>query len=168
MSHHLDVPPPRQLNSRRAYIVSTALTIIACGLLGYTLFLLSQRGDREERRADTAVAGAEQACKQLEVLGYPCPADLAKLRGDPGAQGPAGPQGPPGRTGADGTPGSPGPQGIQGEQGPQGGTGPAGAEGPQGPAGPPGPTCPPGWHLGEYSPPFDQRTFLVCVLDEEP
>src|SRR5581483_11022131 len=106
------------------------------GLGGYAWAQANSAAHAQQHRADQASAAATQACDQLKALGYPCPFDTAKFRGEQGPEGAQGPQGPQGPAG---DPGAPGPQGVAGPQGPAGQKGDTGAAGAQGPAGPGGP-----------------------------
>lgn len=155
---------------RRASWFVVVLTIVAIGLLAYTVYLLSQRGDQEERRADQAVTTAVQLCQQVRDLGGVCVANPDELRGDPGPAGVPGPQGQPGSDGADGDPGPAGPAGPPGEaglQGPPGEQGPTGLQGPAGQAGPAGPQCPLGTHPETYTvlTTDGPKTMVGCVSD---
>lgn len=153
-----------------AAVVLAGLALVA---LGWMLNALTDRADAEQRRAETAVSGAEQLCQQVRQLGGACVVDPSTLRGDPGPEGPAGPPGIPGQDGEDGEDGSPGPVGPSGPAGPagkDGAAGPAGPAGEQGPAGPPGPACPPGTHAETVTVLTDSgpKTIVGCVQDPPP
>jgi hypothetical protein len=68
------------------------VTAVLFALSGWWAYAVTHRADVEERRADTAVSGAEQLCEQVRQLGGQCVVDPASLRGE---TGPRGPQGPP-------------------------------------------------------------------------
>lgn len=157
---------------RRRVNIVALLALLAAGLLlGYMVRAYTARVDSEQQRADQAVAGADLNCKVIEKqLGYPCPWDPSKFRGEPGPAGVPGPQGPAGATGDPG-PGGPmgpiGPAGPAGEQGPRGDTGATGTQGPQGPA---GPACPAGTHLETVTvlTTAGPKDTAVCVYDPPP
>ena len=148
----------RQRQRRRTIVALVGTMVIAAGLV-WAGTQLGHRADREQKRADTAISGAEQLCQQIRQAGMTCAINPEDLKGERGPEGPAGPPGPPGvpglpgEDGTDGRPGATGPPGAHGEpgsagsagkDGAQGDPGPAGAQGPQGPPGPEGPAGPTG------------------------
>lgn len=118
----------------RLAVVAVA-AVLGAAVLGWWANSLTDRADRQERRADTAVSGAEQLCAQVRQLGGACVPDPRVLRGEPGA---GGPPGPPGLNGLDGRDGTNGGDGSPGPAGGDGAPGPAGPQGPSGPVGSPG------------------------------
>ena len=169
---------------RQRVIVAIAATAAIATAAGWWSAQLGRQATVEQRRADTALSGAEQLCQQVRQLGGRCIVDPADLgdRGPAGPVGSAGPPGIPGLPGKDGADGSPGPPGPRGEPGPTGPTGAKGepgrdgadgAPGPAGPAGPPGdpgPTCPDGTRLVVLTvlTPGGTETITACVLASAP
>ncbi|MEO3925451.1 hypothetical protein ABGB07_16510 [Micromonosporaceae bacterium B7E4] len=179
---------------RRRFVIVVVATALIAATGGWAWARLDRQAAVEQRRAATAVSGAEQLCQQVRQLGGECVVDPANLRGEQGPAGPEGPPGPPGLPGRDGRPGDPGPpgepgppgdpgpagapgpsgpNGEPGATGPDGPAGPAGPEGPAGPTGepgPPGPTCPIGTTLLTLSvvTPEGPRQIAACVVDPTP
>jgi len=169
------------------------IVVIACAFaftwLGWIVHDLGSRGDREQQRAEEAAQAATQACVQLQQLGYPCPFDPAKFRGETGATGATGRAPteaeiaaavsvylsayPPaaGRPPTDAEIAAAVTVYLLANPAPAGGQGPP----PTAEqiltavqaylAANPLPFCPAGSHIEEYKPPHDKRTFLVCVKE---
>lgn len=182
----------RSRSRRRAAVAIVATVLIAGGLV-WAGAQMGHARDQEQKRADTAVSGAEQLCQQVRQLGGTCVVDPDELRGEQGPEGPVGPPGPPGvpglpgTAGTDGQPGATGPPGGRGESGPAGAAGkdgaaglpgPTGAQGPQGPEGPPGPQgeagpagaqCPDGTHAETVTVLTAEgtRQIATCVRDAD-